>query len=374
MTLVAGFEALLQVTSDCQPWRRGGKLAVCGACGGAQKVLDDDWHAQVAQIYRAYRIYHQSGGTEQAVFDQQSGAAQSRSGKLVAMLAGGAEALPRRGRLLDVGCGNGAFLRAFAARFPGWTLAGSEINDKYKAQVERMPGVEAMHVAAPQQIAGRFDLVTLIHVLEHVPQPVRFVAALRQRVAADGRLLVEVPDHGSNPFDLLIADHSAHFSAGVLRGVMRRAGWAVEQCGGGWVDKELTALGRGDGGSCGDEGGWSAKPQAGDGGELVVAKVCWLTALLEQARAGAGRGALGLFGTSIGATWLAAELGDAVTCFVDEDPARVGAMYCGKPVYRPAEAPAGLPVLVALPTWLARRVAERLRDAPARWVLPAAEV
>ena len=82
-------------------------------CGATQKLVDDAWRKDVVRIYEGYAIYHQGAGAEQAVFDQGSGAAQSRSERIVGRL-GGVLDLPESGRLLDIGCGNGAFLRAFA--------------------------------------------------------------------------------------------------------------------------------------------------------------------------------------------------------------------------------------------------------------------
>ena len=53
--------------------------------------------------------------------------------------------LPARGRLLDLGCGNGSFLSAWSRLVPGWSLAGSEVSDKYRREVESIPGVEQLY-------------------------------------------------------------------------------------------------------------------------------------------------------------------------------------------------------------------------------------
>ena len=131
---VPKYSALRRVTSDCKPWAAGGWLGVCRACGGVQKRMDAKWRAEIEQVYSDYTIYHQSGGTEQAVFSAATGQGKARSERIVERLVQSGLAC-ERGRLLDVGCGNGALLRACSWLMPGWSLAGTEINGKYKAEV-----------------------------------------------------------------------------------------------------------------------------------------------------------------------------------------------------------------------------------------------
>src|SRR5690606_31586752 len=119
---------------------------------------------EVARIYETYEIYHQGAGAEQAVFDQSSGGAQARSDRIVGRLCEAAD-LPGSGRLLDIGCGNGAFLRAFAARRPHWRLTGTEVSDRNRDALATIPQLERFHVGDHRRIDGTFDLISLIHVL-----------------------------------------------------------------------------------------------------------------------------------------------------------------------------------------------------------------
>jgi SAM-dependent methyltransferase len=92
--------------------------------------------------------------------------------------------------------------------------------------------------------AGAFGLVTLHHVLEHLPNPIEVLADLRGRLAADGRLLVEVPNARSLRARLAApwlcrrfgADeryraypiHLMYYSSRTLRQMLETSGWAVE--------------------------------------------------------------------------------------------------------------------------------------------------
>ena len=87
----------------------------------------------------------------------------------------------------------------------------------------------------------------------------------------------------------------------------------------------------------------------------------FLNESIAKAKALAGGGALGLFGTSIGATWLDAQLASVAGFFVDEDPHRIGKQHEGRPIHAVEGIPAGASVFIVLPTALAERIAQRLR-------------
>lgn len=349
------YALLRRVTSDCKPWAAGGWLGVCRACGGVQKRMDAGWREEIERVYREYTIYHQSGGTEQAAFSAATGQGVARSERIVERLVQSG-LVGARGRLLDVGCGNGALLRACSRLLPGWSLAGTEINDKYQAEVEAIPGVSVMQVGGAADVTGEFDFVTLIHVLEHVPEPAQFLASLRAKLVCGGHLMVEVPHYVDNPFDLLIVDHSTHFSAEVLRGVAVRGGYLPGVLATDWVAKELTMV---------------AQPTTTEPialGEDIFPRIFadlrkrldWLTEVAKQTRELARRRRFGIFGTSIAAMWLFGELDGRVDFFMDEDPTRVGRECFGKPVLSASQVPAGSRVWLALPSRIAQQVKARL--------------
>ena len=66
---VRAFAALPRVTSDSRTFAPGGRLFVCRECGTVQKSADSTWLEEIAGIYAAYDMYHQSASNDQAVFD-----------------------------------------------------------------------------------------------------------------------------------------------------------------------------------------------------------------------------------------------------------------------------------------------------------------
>jgi SAM-dependent methyltransferase len=361
LTCVPAFEDFYRVTSDCKPWPRGGQLGVCQACGATQNITDARWQAEASQIYADYSIYYQSNGVEQLVFDSSTGQLAERSGRVLRRLDE-VENLPQQGRLLDVGCGNGALLRAFAQIRPGWVLAGSDVSDRFRSTVESIPGVERLYTCSPADIPGTFDLIAMMHALEHVPVPLQVLQQLRDKLGPRGLILVQVPNLTQNAFDLLVADHCSHFAPATLRSLIQRAGFEVVLLATDWVSKELSLVAR-----QARSAPRVATPQTAEamrGVNDARDRLAWLRAVVDQAHDVARQRPFGIFGTSIAAVWLHGELRDVTDFFVDEDPNRTGGTYMGLPIYHPDDVPRGSHVYIGLAPELAERIQARLSMDP----------
>lgn len=102
----------------------------------------------------------------------------------------------RQGTLLDVGCGGGAFLSRM--RDAGWKVTGTEPDPRAAARLREELGfpvfVQVEDIDATHQ---RFDLITLNHVIEHVPDPAELLRQLTQRLARGGQIIVTTPNAAS---------------------------------------------------------------------------------------------------------------------------------------------------------------------------------
>lgn len=349
-----GYSLLGQATSDCKPWRGQILLAAYQSCGAVQKALTSQWHEEVAHIYESYSVYAQAQGGEQLSFNAETGANSSRSQSIVHWLKQQTH-LPENGVLLDIGCGNGCFLDAFQRTFPQWQMIGAELDDRNRALVESIPGVLSLHTGPLTDLKQSFDLIVMVHALEHIPKPIEFLSGLKSLIKPTGLLLIEVPDLDTSPFDVLIADHCTHFSERLLPWVVESAGFQVITLSSRCVAKELSLL----------AGVHSHKREhkritksVWNDGRRAEQHLNWLQQLLEQARG--TEGDIGIFGTSISATWLAQALGRRVKLFVDEDTNRIGNMHLGLPIQSLPDAPATLPILMPIRRDIALAIQSRI--------------
>lgn len=140
--------------------------------------------------------------------------------------------LPAEPRILEAGCGTGGNLALLASH-------GTVDALEYDAQARAIAAARGMAAVAagalPDAIgfgARCYDLIALLDVLEHVDEDRASLAALGQRLAPGGRLLVTVPaapwlwsDHD------LLHHHKRRYTQAGLADVVAAAGLTLEVSG-----------------------------------------------------------------------------------------------------------------------------------------------
>ena len=98
------------------------------------------------------------------------------------------------GRLLDVGCSAGFFLKE--ARTAGWEVCGVELSENTAAIARRRFGLDVRTGILTDDLfaPGSFDVVTLWDVVEHLKDPVSVLTTVKQLLKRDGILLLETPN------------------------------------------------------------------------------------------------------------------------------------------------------------------------------------
>ena len=100
---------------------------------------------------------------------------------------------PQKGNLLDLGAGTGDFLQQ--AQLSGWNTIGYEPNNKAK-QIALSKGVrfsDTLEALTPHS----FDVITMWHVLEHVPDVDDTIKTLKKLLKPQGTLIIAVPNFKS---------------------------------------------------------------------------------------------------------------------------------------------------------------------------------
>ena len=138
------------------------------------------------------------------------------------------------GRLLEVGCGNGAFLATAASS--GWAAVGIDFDPRAVAAAASLPGVKAWAgdlLEAPFA-ANDFDAIVMNNVLEHLDRPLETLTRCRELLKPAGRFVAVTPNSRSTGHGLFKSGwrglepprHLNIFGPASLRTLARRAGFS----------------------------------------------------------------------------------------------------------------------------------------------------
>src|SRR5690606_18132043 len=98
-----------------------------------------------------------------------------------------------KGSLLDVGAGTGDFL--LCSKKSGWFIQGIEPNLKARKLASKK-GVDLLENI--KEISNeKFDVITLWHVLEHIPDLENFILKLKAMLKDKGIIIIAVPNYKS---------------------------------------------------------------------------------------------------------------------------------------------------------------------------------
>jgi SAM-dependent methyltransferase len=138
------------------------------------------------------------------------------------------------GPILDYGCGDGSFLMRAAERMPGRDYYGYEIGER--RQVSRRAGGAVTIVKGDHadllDVLPACSLVTMNHVIEHLPDPMTIVRSLHGRLTPGGCFEGQTPNAASLEHRLFGSQwsgyhaprHTVVFSIAGLRAILERAG------------------------------------------------------------------------------------------------------------------------------------------------------
>lgn len=100
---------------------------------------------------------------------------------------------PKKGKLLDIGAGTGDFL--LTAKNDGWESIGVEPSDRAK-NIAKEKGISFVEETSTLE-SNSLDVITMWHVLEHVPNLEHQIQELRRLLKPTGTLIIAVPNYKS---------------------------------------------------------------------------------------------------------------------------------------------------------------------------------
>jgi 2-polyprenyl-3-methyl-5-hydroxy-6-metoxy-1,4-benzoquinol methylase len=139
-------------------------------------------------------------------------------------------------KLLDVGCGTGDFLQV--AKQNNWIVSGIEPNENARALANKKTNNSVFEIEQLLKFDSEsFDVITLWHVLEHLPKLNEHISVLKKLLKPNGRLVIAVPNYKS--FDAMyyknfwaaydVPRHLWHFSQTSISKLFSKVDMIVEK-------------------------------------------------------------------------------------------------------------------------------------------------
>ncbi len=151
----------------------------------------------------------------------------------------------KKGRLLDIGTGQGVFVEE--AKTAGYEARGIDLCAALVAKAQAR-GVDVQHKAAEDLDTSEgalFDVVTMMDLIEHVPDPLAVLATVRKLLKPKGELVVYTPNHRSAVVlmaralartgadfavrEIFGSNHLTFFDDRTLRALLSKAGFSIRK-------------------------------------------------------------------------------------------------------------------------------------------------
>jgi 2-polyprenyl-3-methyl-5-hydroxy-6-metoxy-1,4-benzoquinol methylase len=134
-------------------------------------------------------------------------------------------------RSLDIGSSSGEFV--YLLQNLGLDAKGIEPHVGYATYAREVLGVDTRNGTLQHCLSneepGSLDLISMFHVLEHLPEPVNALRTLGEKLKPEGLIYIEVPNATRlcSPHDMFFKAHTLYFTGSTLRNLLEIAGFKI---------------------------------------------------------------------------------------------------------------------------------------------------
>lgn len=197
------------VSSDIKKINFSTNFFICNKCGCLQKKIDKNYLKNINKIYKKY-----TGFSKYNEIDQRkvlNGGNFNRCELLFKKFLN----KNKYYEILDYGSSNGAMLMPFIGL--NKKLYATDLKCNLSSKILKNKNfIRFINLKNFQKSRKKYDVITMIHVLEHLRQPKEVLSNIRRKLNKNGIIFVQIPNFLLNPFDLSVYDHTIHFDKNTL--------------------------------------------------------------------------------------------------------------------------------------------------------------
>ncbi|MBI5749745.1 MAG: methyltransferase domain-containing protein [Nitrospinae bacterium] len=132
----------------------------------------------------------------------------------------------REGKFLELGCAIGSIVAYFSEL--GWESWGVDVSSWAIRYGKKYFGLKRLYADSVEKLKlpdNYFDIVALIHILEHLRDPYKTLETAYRTLKPGGKIFIEVPDFERSREDLYNKDHFWFFTEGSLKNWLKKIGF-----------------------------------------------------------------------------------------------------------------------------------------------------
>lgn len=207
-----------------------GRVVLCRHCGLAYQNPQPE-ACDIRRYYTTTQFYEQSYNMESTPSQGYVEVSRSRGLSICEWVRGRGISVRQ---VLDIGCGFGITLATVKRELGCHGVGVEPAPGPARYAVEKLGLDVRVGMFAPQIVGGaKFDLIILMHVLEHTQEPVEFLSQVRLVTTTNGISVVEVPNMRKRDDCRGLATHFFsfphlyYFTLTTLQSILGLSGWEV---------------------------------------------------------------------------------------------------------------------------------------------------
>ena len=180
----------------------------CGTCGHIQIIPlpshnDDEWYYQSNQMYKSALSQISKFQNEENLMNKYRAFSEDEFKYFK-------KYINKNQKIIDIGAGYGWFVELM--RNKGYEVDGVEISTEKRQLVEQRSGIKLFCWNLLYDISDAhkdyYDVISLIHVLEHISDPKTFLKKAAELLKPNGMIYIEVPNF-DDYIKILVAEYDA---------------------------------------------------------------------------------------------------------------------------------------------------------------------
>lgn len=202
------------VSSDIKILKCKAIHAICKKCSTIQKIKDKKYNKNITKIYENYDGFKKFNKNDQKKLLK--GNFTNRCDIIFNKII---KKYKNIKTVLDYGSGNGAMIDSFLIDKKNYEIFATDFKNNLPIKTKKNTRFKKFFKLSNinNNNNNKFDLITLIHTLEHLTDPKETLNKLKNKLNDNGKIFIQIPDYSSNPYDLIVYDHTAHYTINSIK-------------------------------------------------------------------------------------------------------------------------------------------------------------